>query len=68
LIHVYPSQSVAVNFLNCTKNTELTARPFARTFTLAPSTKKLNPDKTRTVWIKRHSAVKAFPVIIENWN
>jgi hypothetical protein len=31
---------VATIFLNCTKNTELTKRSFARTFTLALSTKK----------------------------
>jgi hypothetical protein len=35
-------------FLNCTKNTELTARPFARTFTLALSQKvKRNLAETR---------------------
>src|SRR5580698_5905720 len=39
LILVDLPKSVATIFLNCTKNTELTARSFARTFTLALSTK-----------------------------
>jgi hypothetical protein len=48
LIHVHPSQSATQIFLNCTKNTELTARPFAPTFTLALSTKlKLGQDSNR---------------------
>jgi hypothetical protein len=45
-----PQKSAANIFLNCTKNTELTQRPFARTFILALSIKKRNqlgPDSTR---------------------
>jgi hypothetical protein len=38
-IRADPRKSVATIFLNCTKNTELTARAFARTFTLAFSIK-----------------------------
>jgi hypothetical protein len=48
LIHIYPSQSASQIFLNCTKNTELTARPFAPTFTLALNKKlKLGQDGNR---------------------
>jgi hypothetical protein len=34
-IRVDPPKSVAIFFLNCTKNTELTGAPFARTVTFA---------------------------------
>ena len=41
-IPVHSSHSAANIFLNCTKNTELTPRPFARTFTLALSIERLS--------------------------
>jgi len=50
LISVDPRKSAANIFLNCTKNTELTASPLARTFCFAPQNKKGNrtPAKTPT--------------------
>jgi len=33
------------HFLNCTKNTELTQRPFARTFLIRPQQEKIRPRR-----------------------
>jgi hypothetical protein len=38
----YPMPSALINFLNCTKNIELTARPFPRTVTFALTQKIIN--------------------------
>jgi hypothetical protein len=50
-IPAHPRKSMPTIFLNCTKNTELTPRPFARTFCFAsPQKMNRNPvgDKTWT--------------------
>jgi hypothetical protein len=44
-------------FLNCTKNTELTSRPFARTFTFALN-QKLNRTQPKTFTGMRPNALR----------
>jgi hypothetical protein len=56
----FPQKSPAIFFLNCTKNAELTARLFARTFTLA-SQEKSGRNLTRRQRRNRSSSTKIFP-------
>jgi hypothetical protein len=64
LSRVHPSHSVTLIFLNCTKNTELTTRHFARTFCFALNT-KINLNSARDPkWLSRNQMRRQQPSLL----
>jgi hypothetical protein len=63
-----PLKSVAKIFLNCTKNTELTARPFTRTFGLALNKIKFDPSRHNSPAQPQSVSDKLIPIKLDPSN